>query len=122
LPDEAAMEDPLFWRYLDRLMADHAIVIDRPRGSAHPRYPELVYPLDYGYLDGTTSGDGAGIDIWVGSLQPGTITGCVCTVDLFKKDIELKIVVGCTPEEVEVVRQFHQDKYMQNLYIPKDPA
>jgi len=114
------MESPGFWQFLDRLLVEHEIVIDRPKGSAHPRYPELIYPLDYGYLSGTTSGDGAGIDVWVGSLHSGSITGCVCTVDLFKKDIELKILVGCTSEEVEVVREFHQDRTMQNLYIPKN--
>jgi inorganic pyrophosphatase len=114
------MESPQFWQYLDRLLADNKIVIDRPKGSTHPRYPKLTYPLDYGYLEGTTSGDGAGIDVWVGSLRSKVITGCVCTVDLFKKDVELKILVGCTAEEVEVVREFHQDRYMQNIYLPKN--
>lgn len=114
------MESLEFWRYLDRLLTESEIVIDRPKGSAHPRYPELIYPLDYGYLDGTTSGDGAGIDVWVGTLLPKNITGCVCTVDLLKKDIELKILYGCTGEEVESVRKFHQDRNMQNLYIPKN--
>ena len=49
-----------FWVYLDRMVGTSRIVIDRPRGSAHPHYPDLVYPLDYGYLDGTTTVDGGG--------------------------------------------------------------
>lgn len=56
-----------FWTALDALVAQSRVVIDRPRGSAHPRYPHVVYPLDYGYLDGTSSMDGAGIDVWRGS-------------------------------------------------------
>jgi len=31
-----------FWEMLDALAAEHEIVIDRPRGSRHPRYPEVV--------------------------------------------------------------------------------
>lgn len=37
-----------FWRQLAQLVAESEIVIDRPQGSAHPRYPDFVYPLDYG--------------------------------------------------------------------------
>ncbi len=39
-----------FWQYLDRLVAEKPLVIDRFRGSSHPRYADRVYPLDYGYL------------------------------------------------------------------------
>ena len=28
-----------FWEALDRLVSASTIVIDRPKGSAHPRYP-----------------------------------------------------------------------------------
>ena len=34
-----------FWDALDKLVANSEIVIDRPKGSAHPRYPELIYRL-----------------------------------------------------------------------------
>jgi inorganic pyrophosphatase len=43
------------------------IVIDRPKGTVHPKYPEFAYQVDYGYLKDTSSMDGAGIDVWVGS-------------------------------------------------------
>ena len=45
----------VFWERLDALLAQSRIVIDRPRGSHHPRFPQIVYEIDYGYLDGTTS-------------------------------------------------------------------
>jgi inorganic pyrophosphatase len=41
----------------------------------------LIYPLDYGYLEGTCGGDGAGIDVWVGLKADKTLTGILCTVD-----------------------------------------
>ena len=56
-----------FWKALDELVNSSEIVIDRPRGSAHPRFPNFIYKVDYGYLKDTASMDGAGIDVWVGS-------------------------------------------------------
>ncbi len=41
------------------------IVIDRPLGSRHPSHPEMVYPINYGFIPDTTSGDGAEIDCYV---------------------------------------------------------
>ena len=32
--------------------------IDRPIGSRHPRHPDMVYPVNYGYVDGVIGGDG----------------------------------------------------------------
>jgi inorganic pyrophosphatase len=40
------------------------VIIDRPLGSRHPRHPDLVYPLNYGFLPGTTSGDGMPVDAY----------------------------------------------------------
>ena len=39
-----------FWKALDELVNSSEIVIDRPRGSAHPRFPNFIYKVDYGYL------------------------------------------------------------------------
>ena len=49
--------NPQFWQALDQLLARSALVIDRPKDSSHPRFPEMVYPLDYGYLENTASMD-----------------------------------------------------------------
>jgi inorganic pyrophosphatase len=52
-----------FWSRLDELIKSSEIVIDRPKGTPHPKYPDLIFPLDYGYLKGTSGGDGDGIII-----------------------------------------------------------
>ena len=44
-----------FWNALDELVSNSEIVIDRPRGSAHPRFPNFIYKVDYGYLKDTAS-------------------------------------------------------------------
>ena len=54
-----------FWKALDELGCKSEIVIDRPSGTSHPKFPDFIYHVD-GYLKNTTSMDGAGIDVWVG--------------------------------------------------------
>jgi inorganic pyrophosphatase len=102
-------KDAGFWHKLDQLATEHELVIDRPKDSRHPRYPEMVYPLDYGYLAGTQAADGDGIDVWVGSLPDQVVTAAVCTVDMLKRDTEVKILLGCTPQEMQTVLDFHND-------------
>lgn len=56
-----------FWFTLDKLVDTSEIIIDRPKGTAHPKYPDFIYKVDYGYLKNTSSMDGDGIDVWVGT-------------------------------------------------------
>ena len=106
-----------FWQALDELICTSEIVIDRPRGSAHPRYPEMIYPVDYGYLKGSTSMDGQGIDVWRGSGEK-RIDAIICTVDLLKRDSEIKLLLGCTEEEKQLIYELHNDsEYMKGVLI-----
>lgn len=117
-----AAPDADFWSSLDRLVADYTLVIDRPRGSVHPRYPDTRYPLDYGYLAGTTAGDGAGIDVWVGSLPARTVTAIVGCVDALKGDAEIKLLVACTAAEARLIRAFHHSGYQTALLVERPTA
>ena len=56
-----------FWKALDELVSKSEVIIDRPKGTVHPKFPDFVYKVDYGYLKDTSSMDGAGIDVWLGS-------------------------------------------------------
>jgi inorganic pyrophosphatase len=106
-----------FWKALDELASNSEIVIDRPRGSAHPRFPNFIYKVDYGYLKDTASMDGGGIDVWVGSGEK-KIDAIMCIVDLRKKDSEIKILVGCTEEEkLEVYKTHNETQYMKGVLI-----
>ena len=107
-----------FWAALDALVAQSRVVIDRPRGSAHPRNPHVVYPLDYGYLDGTSTMDGAGIDVWRGSDASRGLCALVVTVDLIKRDSEIKLLLDCTEDEVRAVMAFHSDSdFMKAMLV-----
>lgn len=110
--------DTGYWTALEKLVAENRIVIERPKGSRHPRFPEMIYPLDYGFLEDTNSNDGAEADIWRGSLADNAITGAVCTVDLIKRDSEVKILIGCTSDEIAVIDKFYNTgPYMKGLTI-----
>ena len=106
-----------FWKALDELVSNSEIVIDRPRGSAHPRFPNFIYKVDYGYLKNTASMDGAGIDVWVGSGDK-KIDAIMCIVDLMKRDSEIKILVGCTEEEkLDIYKTHNETQYMKGVLI-----
>lgn len=107
-----------FWELLDKLVESSEIVIDRPNGTAHPRYPDFIYEVDYGYLKNSSSPDGDGIDVWVGSDKSRNIDAIICTVDLLKRDSEIKILIGCTEEEKQIVYEYHNDsEYMKGVMI-----
>jgi len=115
---EEGIEETAFWNELEALLVSKRLMIDRPKGRPHPRYPDVIYPLDYGYLDETTSGDGAGIDVWLGTIGDKSLTGIICTFDRIKQDAEIKLLVGCSENDVSTIIHFHQGG-MQTLYIPR---
>jgi inorganic pyrophosphatase len=108
--------DTLFWQAMTELAAKNKIILDRPRGAVHPRYPDLIYPLDYGYFENTTAGDGDGIYVWVGTAKDKTLTGILCTFDRLKRDAEIKLLIGCTLEDLQTIQHFNDA--MQTLFIP----
>lgn len=95
------------WLAADSLVDNARLVIDRPKGSTHPRHVDVQYPLDYGYLVGTLGGDRAAIDVWVGSNPGRTVTALICTIDLAKADAEVKLLISCTPDEEDAILAFH---------------
>jgi inorganic pyrophosphatase len=109
----------LFWLRLDELIESSEMIIDRPKGTRHPRYPDLVFPLDYGYLKGTTGGDGDGIDVWRGTARHRELTAIVVTVDIKKRDAETKLIIGCKPEEIEIIKQCHNNQYMSGIIVTR---
>lgn len=111
--------DTAFWMAIDKLVSESKVVIDRPKGTKHPRF-DFIYPLDYGYLKNTSSMDGGGIDVWSGS-NTNLCDAIICTVDLFKKDSEIKLLLGCTEEEKEIAMRFHNDsEYMKGVMIRRN--
>lgn len=91
--------------------------IDRPLGSAHPKVPDMIYTVNYGYVDGVFAGDGAEQDIYLlGTDRPVTeYSGKVIAVWHRYNDVEDKWIVSAdgkdyTDEEITKAIDF-QEKY-----------
>lgn len=92
----------------------------KPNGLRAERYANArrVEQLQYGHLRDTVSPDGGGIDVWRGSLREGRCDAVICTVDLMKRDSEIKLLIGCTGEEKEKLIRFHNGlEYMKGRII-----
>lgn len=71
------------------------VKIDRSLGTSHPEW-KFIYPINYGYLENTISGDGEEIDAYViGEFEPlDEFEGHVVAVIVRRDDNEDKLVVS----------------------------
>ena len=71
-------------------------VIDRPVGSRHPRYSDMIYPVNYGYVEGVIAGDDEEQDVYViGTNEPiETFEGKVIAIFHRFDDAEDKWIVS----------------------------
>jgi len=101
------------------------IKIDRPLGSKHPNH-ELIYPINYGYIEKTVSGDGDEIDVYVlGEFEPlSEYEGIVIGVIKRANDKEDKLVVAKTlnsynKEQIKALTEF-QERFFESEIITYD--
>lgn len=67
--------------------------------------------------------DRQGIDVWRGSDPGARIDAVICTIDLPKKDAEIKILIGCTEEEKRIILDFNnRGEHMKGLMIERSPS
>jgi inorganic pyrophosphatase len=68
-------------------------------------------------LEGTRANDAGGIDVWVGVSGTHEPSAVVLTVDLLKRDAELKIMLGCTEAEMQTILDFHNSNSMRAYLV-----
>lgn len=94
------------------------VTMDRPIGSSHPEYPSLVYPVNYGYVEGITAPDGEYQDAYVIGIDVpiDEFTGKKIAVIHRKDDIEQKWVIA--PENMPFTKQQIEEMvYFQEQYF-----
>jgi len=111
--------DDNFWSAVEDLVKASEIKIDRPKGCVHPNHPLAIYPLDYGHLAGTSSRDQSGIDVWIGGRANQEINAIVATIDLDKSDAEIKILIGCSEEDIQKILSFHNQGAQSAILIQR---
>lgn len=118
----ALLQAHLDWDGWAALIERNGITIDRPAQSPHPRYPEIIYPLDYGYVNDTCSTDGEALDVFVGSAETGLV-GAILTTDYRQGDREAKLLYNCTPVEVYTAHGFinYDRRLLEGLLVMRRP-
>ncbi len=109
----------LFWQKLDTIFLSSKLVIDRPKHTCHYKYSNLIYPVDYGYLKDTTGSDMEPIDVFRGSLKSTQVQAAIMSADILKKDCEVKLVVGCSEEEIYDILVFLNQTDFQKAVLVK---
>lgn len=99
------------------------VTVDRSLGSVHPDYPDLYYPVNYGYIENIMGGDGDWQDAYIlGVDEPlESFTGKVIAVAVRQDDNESKLVVapdGVEFSKEEIARQINfQEKYFNTVIL-----
>lgn len=99
------------------------VTVDRSLGSVHPDYPDLYYPVNYGYIENLMGGDGDWQDAYIlGVDEPlESFTGKVIAVAVRQDDNESKLVVapdGVEFSKEEIARQINfQEKYFNTVIL-----
>lgn len=93
------------------------VTVDRPLGSSHPNYPDMIYPINYGYIKGVLALDGEEQDAYILGVSEPIFEFCGRVIAIIYRldDVENKLVVapeGITFSEQEIIKQTHfQEKY-----------
>ena len=95
------------------------VKMDRKLGSVHPKHG-FAYPVNYGYIPGTVSGDGEELDAYVlGEHMPlDEFTGRVIAIIHRTNDDDDKLVVmkdgrNYTDDQIRALTEF-QEQYFKS--------
>lgn len=101
------------------------VKIDRQLGSKHPKYG-FIYPVNYGYVPDTISGDGEELDCYVlGIFEPLSelIGKCIAVIHRINDNDDKLIIVpedrNFTNKEIDALIEF-QERFFKHEIIRKD--
>lgn len=107
------------YQYIGKKVKVH---IDRKLGSKHPKY-NYIYPLNYGYIENTISGDGEELDCYILGIDipiDNFFGKCIAVVHRTNDDDDKLIIVPdgtkYTDKEISEMTKF-QEKYFESEII-----
>ena len=101
------------------------VKMDRPLGTKHPKFG-FVYPVNYGFIPNTVSGDGEELDAYV--IGPNvplyTFTGLCCAIIHRTDDDDDKLIVvpdgrKITDKEIEEKTKFQEQWFKHTIIRSK---
>ena len=105
--------------FLDKTLG---VTIDRPLGSKHPKHG-FIYPVNYGYVPNTISGDGEELDCYIlGIYEPiEAFKGkCIAIIHRLNDNDDKLIIVpenkSFSNNEIQVLTEF-QEQYFKSEII-----
>lgn len=109
---------------MKRFLGKHiTVTVDRPLGSRHPKHPDMIYPVNYGYIEGVFAPDGEEQDVYIiGVNEPiEKFEGVVIAVIHRRDDVEDKLVaapvgMSFTKDEIAAAVEF-TEKYFDSEVI-----
>lgn len=109
--------------YLGKMVT---VKMDRPMGSKHPKHG-FVYPVNYGFIPNTISGDGEELDAYVlGVFQPvETFQGKVIAIIHRINDNDDKLVVApkeknYTDDQIRALTEFQEQWFSSVIWRDRE--
>lgn len=107
----------LFWQKLDTLLASSLYKKVRDIHESHPKYPLLVYPVEYGHLYDTDVDQLVVAKIFKGSLTSSQCDAVIVAIDILQKELDIKLLVGCDEREKEKCLEFSNQTHFQKTIL-----
>lgn len=107
-----------FWQKVDTLFLSNDVKVTKKKGDVHDTFRNLVYPLDYGRIEDLASVSGKGVGVYLGSGNRHQVTALAVAADILAKELDVKILAGCTEEEVsQVLHYLNQTDFQKTVLI-----
>lgn len=102
------------------------VVMDRPLGSLHPKHG-FVYPVNYGYIPNTVSGDGEELDAYIlGEFKPlQEYLGVVKAIIHRTNDNDDKLIVcpaekNYSEEQIRALTEFQEQWFESEIIFANE--
>lgn len=98
------------------------IVMDRPLGAEHPKHKGLIYPINYGYIEGVFGGDGEELDVYLLGVDVPVkqYEAKIIAIVHRLNDVEDKLVaapdgMSFSAEQIEEAVRFQEQYYISKV-------
>ncbi len=103
------------------------VEIDRPIGTPHPKHPEIIYPINYGYIPNVFGGDGEELDVYILGVEERItepVSLKIIGIVYRKNDVEDKLVgapegMEFSVDEMEKIIHFQEQYYDSHVEMTK---
>ena len=114
------LDEAKSWRILGKIVT---VTIDIPSGTNHPQNPDIIYPINYGYIKGIAVKDNNFQNAFVISTKKpmNGFTGIIVAIIKRKNELIDKLVVGPVGKKFykpQIIELLHfQDQFFDDEYI-----